>query len=73
MMGNEGIRLNLVFGKEIKGENRRNKRKVLEERRGLFLAKENPRKRAGDEETREKRREKGKREQNPSQTQHHFD
>ena len=33
MMGNQGVRLNLVFRKEIKGENRRDKRKVCRDRK----------------------------------------
>ena len=28
-MGNQGMRLNLVFGKEIKGEGGKDKRKIL--------------------------------------------
>ena len=51
------------------------KEEVLEERKdfwtlGTFLERQ---KGAREGETREKRREKGRREQNPSQKQHHFD
>ena len=39
MMRNGGLRLNLIFGKEMEGENLRDKREVLgevEKRRGPF-------------------------------------
>ena len=35
-MENQGVRLNLVFGKEIKGEGGKYKRKVLGKREGTF-------------------------------------
>ena len=36
MMGNEGERLNLVFGERITGEGRKDKRKVLGKRERNF-------------------------------------
>ena len=35
-MENQGVRLNLVFGKEIKGEGGKHKRKDLGKREGTF-------------------------------------
>ena len=49
-MENKGGRLNLGFGKEIKGKNWRDKKKSFRKREGLFFGLKNP------EETREEKK-----------------
>ena len=61
MIGNEGGRLNMVFGKEIKGGSLRDKRRSFGRERWDFWTL-NPEKLRENKPERKKRKEKGKRE-----------
>ena len=70
-MGNQGVRLNLVFGKEIKGENQRDKRKILGKREGTFALLDPEKLREKKPERKEKKGEEERAKPKPKQ--HHFD
>ena len=71
-MGNEGERLNLIFGERIKGECLGDKKRIFGKEKKRTFGLLDPEKLI-KENQREKKRKEKKREQNPKQKQYYFD